>query len=40
MSISRQWPCVYIRVMEVKCSCKPSVTLLRIFVWNYCVRVE
>ena len=38
--ISRLWPCVYTRVTEVQCSCKPSVSLLRSLVWNYCVREE
>ena len=38
--ISGKWPCVYTRVTEVKCSCYPSVSLLRSLVWNYCVRVE
>ena len=28
------------RVTEVRCSRKPSVSLLRSLVWNYCVREE
>ena len=31
--------CLY-RVTEVKCNGKPSVSLLRSLVWNYCVREE
>ena len=38
--ISRQRPCVYTRMTEVKCSYKPSVCLLRSLLWNYCVRVD